>query len=273
MTDSTTLPTFDHEVPDGAPMVAPPLVPVEAGPRRSAAEEARTLLAGSNAGTLASLCDDGAPWASLVAYGRSTTARRCSSSRVWPSTGATSCASRAPASRWRRSRPATTSSPRARHAGGRGRAAAEELAALALERYIAAVPAAKAYSGFSDFTLWVLRVERVRWVGGYGRMASAEPGRVRARRSPTPSARARPTRSSTSTRTTPTRCSSWPRPSAATRTPRPPSATRSTATASTSSSPRPAATASPASASPSRPRAGRPPGRDGRADPPRPGPT
>src|SRR5262249_27698083 len=26
---------------------------------------------------------------------------------------------------------------------------------------------------FSDFSLWVLRVERVRWVGGYGRMDSA----------------------------------------------------------------------------------------------------
>jgi putative heme iron utilization protein len=35
------------------------------------------------------------------------------------------------------------------------------------------VPASRFYLEFSDFTLWVLRVERVRWVGGYGRMDSA----------------------------------------------------------------------------------------------------
>ena len=37
----------------------------------------------------------------------------------------------------------------------------------------AAVPAAKYYVDYSDFSLWVLRVHRVRWVGGYGRMDSA----------------------------------------------------------------------------------------------------
>ena len=35
------------------------------------------------------------------------------------------------------------------------------------------MPAAKYYVDYSDFTLWVLRVQRVRWVGGYGRMDSA----------------------------------------------------------------------------------------------------
>ncbi len=39
--------------------------------------------------------------------------------------------------------------------------------------YLAAVPAARFYIEYSDFTLWVLRVDRVRWVGGYGRMDSA----------------------------------------------------------------------------------------------------
>jgi putative heme iron utilization protein len=48
-----------------------------------------------------------------------------------------------------------------------------ELAQVAQDRFVAAVPTAKAYKGFRDFSLWVLRVERVRWVGGYGRMASA----------------------------------------------------------------------------------------------------
>ena len=38
--------------------------------------------------------------------------------------------------------------------------------------HLGAVAAAKYYIDYSDFTLWVLRVSRVRWVGGYGRMDS-----------------------------------------------------------------------------------------------------
>jgi putative heme iron utilization protein len=38
---------------------------------------------------------------------------------------------------------------------------------------LSAVAAAKYYIDYSDFSLWVLRVQRVRWVGGYGRMDSA----------------------------------------------------------------------------------------------------
>jgi putative heme iron utilization protein len=48
----------------------------------------------------------------------------------------------------------------------------DELAA-ARDAHLAAVAAAKYYIDYSDFSLWVLRVERVRWVGGYGRMDSA----------------------------------------------------------------------------------------------------
>ena len=39
--------------------------------------------------------------------------------------------------------------------------------------HLAAVAAAKYYIDYSDFSVWVLRVHRVRWVGGYGRMDSA----------------------------------------------------------------------------------------------------
>jgi putative heme iron utilization protein len=35
------------------------------------------------------------------------------------------------------------------------------------------VDAARYYVDFSDFSVWILRVDRVRWVGGYGRMDSA----------------------------------------------------------------------------------------------------
>jgi putative heme iron utilization protein len=49
--------------------------------------------------------------------------------------------------------------------------AADERAA-AREAHLSAVAAAKYYIDYSDFALWVLRVQRVRWVGGYGRMES-----------------------------------------------------------------------------------------------------
>jgi putative heme iron utilization protein len=47
--------------------------------------------------------------------------------------------------------------------------------AAARAAHLGAVPAASTYVDFSDFSLWVLRVERVRWIGGYGRMDSASP--------------------------------------------------------------------------------------------------
>ncbi len=40
--------------------------------------------------------------------------------------------------------------------------------------YAAAAPESATYGGFGDFTFYVLRVERVRWVGGYGRMDSTD---------------------------------------------------------------------------------------------------
>ena len=40
--------------------------------------------------------------------------------------------------------------------------------------YKQASPASGLYGGFGDFTFYALRVERVRWVGGYGRMDSTD---------------------------------------------------------------------------------------------------
>ena len=40
--------------------------------------------------------------------------------------------------------------------------------------YKQASPASGLYGGFGDFTYYVLRIERVRWVGGYGRMDSTD---------------------------------------------------------------------------------------------------
>jgi heme iron utilization protein len=72
--------------------------------------------------------------------------------------------------------PATDADPlasgRITLAGAVVRPTGDELAE-ARRVHLDAVPAAQYYLDYSDFTVWVLRVDRVRWVGGYGRMDSA----------------------------------------------------------------------------------------------------
>ncbi|OBI36558.1 HugZ family protein [Mycobacterium sp. E2238] len=162
----------DHGDPGGAPSMPQPLRPPTNSARPSAAEEARTIAAATNAATLATLTAEGDPWASLVAYGllggmpvlcvsnlaehgRNLAAEpRASLSIV----GATSD-------------PDPLAGHRITLAGVVGQPDTERDAARAA--YLNAVPAARYYLDFSDFTLWVLKVQRVRWVGGYGRMDSA----------------------------------------------------------------------------------------------------
>jgi putative heme iron utilization protein len=153
--------------------VPPVLTPV-ANPRRpSAAEEARTIAASTNTGTLASLTAEGDPWASFVTFGLLDGApvlcvsnmaehgrnlagdRRASIAIVAPSTD-----------------PDPLASGRITLAGVVEQPLGDEFA-VARDAHLAAVPAAKYYIDYSDFALWVLRVQRVRWVGGYGRMDSA----------------------------------------------------------------------------------------------------
>ncbi len=142
------------------------------GARPSAAEEARTVAASKNAGTLASLTADGDPWASFITYGLlagqpvlcvSNMAEhgrnlagdpRASISIVAPDDGSDPLAS-----------------SRITLAGVAERPVGDELAA-ARQAHLDGVASARYYIDFSDFSLWVLRVQRVRWVGGYGRMDS-----------------------------------------------------------------------------------------------------
>lgn len=163
----------DHGDPGDAPSVPPPLVPLANDTRPSAAEEARTIAASTNTGTLATLTGNGDPWASLVTYGLlrgdpvlcvSSMAehgrnlvrdRRASIAIVAPS-GHTD----------------PLASSRVTLAGVAERPTGEEREA-AREAHLAGVPSGKYYIDFRDFSLWVLRVQRVRWVGGYGRMDSA----------------------------------------------------------------------------------------------------
>jgi putative heme iron utilization protein len=161
---------IDHDVPGGGPSVAEPLVAVAPARRTTAAEEARTLVAGAVQGTLATLSEDGGPWASLVAYG------------ILGDGNPVLCLSRLaehgrnvhgdPRASLMVAAPVTGADPLA---AGRvtlaGRVRPGDAAAR--EAYVAGVPSGDVYVDFGDFDLWVLAVERVRWVGGYGRMASA----------------------------------------------------------------------------------------------------
>jgi putative heme iron utilization protein len=164
----------DHGVIDGAPSTPPPLTPTEPAPRLTPAEEARTLLAATNNGALATLAADGDPWASMIAYG------------LFADGSPVLCVSRLAEHGRNLERDPRASllvtqvepaadplaAARVTLAGLARRPAERELAA-AREAHLAGVPAGATYIDFSDFTLWVLRVERVRWVGGYGRMDSA----------------------------------------------------------------------------------------------------
>jgi putative heme iron utilization protein len=128
------------------------------------------IAASTNAGTLATLTSDGDPWASFVTYGL-LGGGRCCACPTWPSTAATS-ASRAPASRsWHRNARRPLASGRITLAGVVEEPAGGQRAAAVA--HLAAVAAAKYYIDYSGFSLWVLQVRRVRWVGGYGRMDSA----------------------------------------------------------------------------------------------------
>lgn len=172
-----------HDVPADAPAEAyglplPPLAPpADPDPRRrSAAEEARTIMANDRVGTLASLTSDGDPWASVVTYA------------TLPEDGAVViCVStlalhgRNLAADQRASFAVAGPVPEGEDPSDCGRVTlagrfvqpeGDDLEA-ARAAYHAAIPSAETFSDFGDFTFWLMRPERVRWVGGFGRMASA----------------------------------------------------------------------------------------------------
>jgi putative heme iron utilization protein len=166
-------PNPDHAVPDGFQYFPPPLAPAEPGERRSPAEEARTLLAHSTVATLGSLSEDGTPWASMVVFGTladgapvifvSTLAEH---GRNLERDQRGSLMVAAPITN-----PDPLQSGRVTLAGRweKPEGAREE---EAREAAYAAMPYGRTYAKMGDFSLWVLNVERVRWVGGYGIMGS-----------------------------------------------------------------------------------------------------
>jgi putative heme iron utilization protein len=165
----------DHGVIDGASSVPPPLAPTGPAPRLSPAEEARTLVAATNVAALATLTDEGGPWASLVTYGVLDDgspvlclSRLAEHGRNLPGDSRASLLIR------QAHMPSDPLAAARVTLAGRAERVDDPVAlAAARAAHLAGVPAARIYVDFSDFSLWVLRVERVRWVGGYGRMDSA----------------------------------------------------------------------------------------------------
>jgi heme iron utilization protein len=143
-----------------------------ASDQRSAAEGARAIAASTNTGTLATLTKAGDPWASFITYGLLDGAPVLCLSKLAEH-------GRNLAADQRASIAIVAPDPEsAPMAWGRvtlaGRVEQPTGAELAPARaaFVAHVPSAEHYLDFSDFTLWVLRVERVRWFGGPGEMAS-----------------------------------------------------------------------------------------------------
>lgn len=163
----------DHGDVGDAPSVPPPLQQVSISAQPSAAEQARTIAAAGNAATLATLTADGDPWASLVAYGLLGGAPVLCVSNLAEHGRNLANDPRASLSI------VTTSADTDPLATGRITLAGVVETPLGNDQdaaraaYLGAVPAARFYIDYSDFTLWMLRVERIRWVGGYGRMDSA----------------------------------------------------------------------------------------------------
>jgi putative heme iron utilization protein len=145
----------------------------EAGRRRSPAEEARTLVSAVTVGYLATVGEEGDPWCSLVVYGPtaggdpvllvSTLAEHGRNLLRDPRASIAINDPSAPGDPL--DRPRITLAGRAMQPEG-------DEAEAALDAHVAAVPGARLYAGWEDFTLWVLEAERVRWVGGFAEMES-----------------------------------------------------------------------------------------------------
>jgi heme iron utilization protein len=182
--DPQTINMGGHGVPVGVGAAAadlmaqlPPLVEVPSARTRSAAEEARTILAANVTGALATLSADGDPWASIVNYGVLADGSPVFSLSTLAQHGRNLKRDQ------RASLAVSESVPPARDPADTGRVTVagvtEEPTGDRLEEarrvYEAAIASAAIFGDFVDFTWWVLRVERVRWVGGFGRMDSVGP--------------------------------------------------------------------------------------------------
>jgi len=172
---------YEHDAPSETFAVPQALVEVPASRERTAAEEARTLADGSAHAALATISEDGDPWASMVAYA------------MLPDGSPVLCVStlaehgrnlqRDPRASLMVAQPEVDGDPLANGRvtlAGVAERVEGEAGEEARAAYVARIPAAGLYAGFGDFSIYVLDVRRVRWVGGYGRMDSADAASFRA---------------------------------------------------------------------------------------------
>ena len=174
----------DHGVVDGAPSLPPPLAATVSAPRLSPGEDPWASLVTYGA------LDNGAPvlcLSHLAEHGRNLAGDPRASLVITQVNGP----------------PDPLAAARVTLAGRAERAADPATFAAARTAHLAGVPAAATYVDFSDFSLWVLHVERVRWVGGYGPWTPPRERPTRRQR-PIRSQRTPPPRPPTSTTTTPT---------------------------------------------------------------------
>ena len=154
---------------------------VEGGRRRNAAEEARTLVSSVTVGYLATLTEEGDPWCSLVVYGPTAdgnpvllVSTMAEHGRNLAHDARASLAINDPSAPGDPlDRPRITLAGRVCKPKG-------DAAEAALDAHVAAIPGARLYAGWDDFSLWVLEVQRVRWVGGFARMDTVSPQEYRA---------------------------------------------------------------------------------------------
>lgn len=165
----------DHIVPDGFDPVPPPLTAPAPSPRPAPAEAARTLTAQSRTAALASLSEDGTPWASLVMYGLLEDGTPALLLSTLAEHGRN--LARDPRASLMVAAPQQTPDPLASGRvtlAGRVTRPTGAREGEAHAACLAAMSAAKVFAEFGDVSLWTLEIERVRWIGGYGTMGSAD---------------------------------------------------------------------------------------------------
>ena len=139
--------------------------------RRSPAEEARTLVSSTTVGYLATAGAEGDPWCSLVVFGPMADGNPVLLVSTMAEHGRNLL--RDPRASLALNDPSAPGDPldlpRITLAGSVAQPAGDERRA-ALDAHVAAIPGATLYADWDDFTLWVLEVQRVRWVGGFAVM-------------------------------------------------------------------------------------------------------
>jgi heme iron utilization protein len=167
-----------HGGPGAAPAIAEPTHEAGTARRRTPGEEARTLMASARSGSLATLSQDGTPWASIVTFGATAAGEPVLVVSTMAEHGRN--LAREPRCSVATAEPVPEGEDpldRARITlAGRVIVPEGEEADAALEAHARHYPFARDYAAYADFTTYVLRVERVRWVGGFARMSTVEAG-------------------------------------------------------------------------------------------------